>query len=177
MEHHRQLVDAIDVDAQGECSSVIVRCHLDDERQGQDVTKGKLRHPDRALAPGPNIECPGSRIHLGMIGDEGALDPHQNETRTAWSERFRRAACGHCPLVHGRRLGSSPDVDSRVTPNGTLGAVKSGARVPDQESMTNRSGGVVSCRSGDQQIDKRRRGARRCWRGHLSGIQVAPFGE
>jgi len=25
-------VDAIDVDAQGECSSVIVRCHLDDER-------------------------------------------------------------------------------------------------------------------------------------------------
>jgi len=82
------------------------------------VTKGKPRHPDRALEPGPNIECPGSRIHLGMIGDEGALDPHQNETRTAWSERFRRAACGHCPLAHGRRLGSSPDVDSRVTPNG-----------------------------------------------------------
>jgi hypothetical protein len=54
-----------------------------------------------------------------MIGDEGALDPHQNETRTAWSVSFRRAACGHCPLVHGRRLGSSPDVDSRVTPNGT----------------------------------------------------------
>ena len=92
---------------------------LDDERQGQDVTKGKLRHLDRALEPGPNIECPGSRIHLGMIGDEGALDPHQNETRTAWSVSFRRAACGHCPLVHGRRLGSSPDVDSRVTPNGT----------------------------------------------------------
>jgi len=33
VEHHRQLVDAIDVDAQGECSSVIVRCHLDDERR------------------------------------------------------------------------------------------------------------------------------------------------
>jgi hypothetical protein len=111
VEHHRQLVDAIDVDAQGECSSVIVRCHLDDERQGQDVTKGKLRHPDGALEPGPNIECPGSRIHLGMIGDEGVLDPHQNETRTAWSVSFRRAACGHCPLVHGRGLGSSPDVD------------------------------------------------------------------
>jgi hypothetical protein len=27
-----------------------------------------------------------------MIGDEGALDPHQNETRTAWSVSFRRAA-------------------------------------------------------------------------------------
>jgi hypothetical protein len=52
-----------------------------------------------------------------MIGDEGALDPHQNETRTAWSVSFRRAACGHCPLVHDRRLGSSPDVDSRVTLN------------------------------------------------------------
>ncbi len=121
MEHLRQLVDAIDVDAQGECSSVIVRCHLDHERQGQDVTKGKLRHPDRALEPGLNVECPGSRIHLGMIGDEGALDPYQNETRTAWSVSFRRAACGHCPLVHGRRLGSSPDVDSRVTPNETSG--------------------------------------------------------
>ncbi len=53
VEHHRQLVDAIDVDAQGECSSVIVRCHLDDERQGQDVTKGsfgtlvELWNPDR----------------------------------------------------------------------------------------------------------------------------------
>src|SRR5664280_2200766 len=123
VEHHRQLVDAIDVDAQGECSSVFVRCHLDDERQGQDVTKGKLRHPDRALEPGPNIECPGSRIHLGMIGDEGALDLHQNVTRTAWSVSYRRAACGHCPLVHGRRLGSSPDVDSRVTPIGTMGIV------------------------------------------------------
>ena len=47
-----QLVDAIDVDAQGECSSAIVRCRLDDERQGQDVTKGKrtlieLWNPDR----------------------------------------------------------------------------------------------------------------------------------
>jgi hypothetical protein len=56
-----------------------------------------------------------------MIGDEGALDPQQNETRTAWSVSFRRAACGSCPLLHGRRLGSSPDVDSRVTPNGTSG--------------------------------------------------------
>jgi hypothetical protein len=28
---------------------------------------------------------------------------------------------GHCPLAHRRRLGSSPDVDSRVTPNGTCG--------------------------------------------------------
>src|SRR5664280_3211200 len=92
----------------------------DDERQGQDVTKGKLRHPDRTLEPRPNIECPGSRIHLGMIGDEGALDPHQSETRTPWVERFRRAACGHCPLAHCRRLGSSPDVDSRVTPNQAL---------------------------------------------------------
>jgi hypothetical protein len=96
VEHHRQLVDAIDVDAQGEWSSVIVRCHLNDERQGQDVTKGKLRHPDRALELGPSIECPGSRIHLGMIGDEGALNPHQSETRTPWAERFWRAACGHC---------------------------------------------------------------------------------
>jgi hypothetical protein len=68
-----------------------------------------------------------------MIGDEGALDPHQNETRTAWSVSFRRAACGHCPLVHGRRLGSSPDVDSRVTPTGSLsrpsGAVSGGSTV------------------------------------------------
>src|SRR5664280_2022597 len=133
VEHHRQLVDAIDVDAQGECSSVIVRCHLDDERQGQDVTKGKLRHPGRALEPGPNIECLGSRIHLGMIGDEGALDPHQNETRTAWSVSFRRAACGHCPLAHGRRLGSSPDVDSRVTPNVTSGLVAIPGRLPSDQ--------------------------------------------
>src|ERR1035441_7219551 len=100
---------------------------LDDERQGQDVTKGKLRHLDRALEPGPNIECPGSRIHLGMIGDEGALDPYQNETRTAWSVSFRRAACGHCPLVHGRRLGSSPYVDSRVTPNEHVWVTRSSA--------------------------------------------------
>jgi hypothetical protein len=83
MDHHRQLVDAVDVDAQVERSSVFVSCHLDDESQGQDVMEGKRRHPDRVLKTGPNVECPGSRIHLGMIGDEGALDPHQNEPRTA----------------------------------------------------------------------------------------------
>jgi hypothetical protein len=71
VEPHRQLVDAIDVDAQGECSSISVRCHLDDERQGQDVTKGKLRHPDRALEPGPNIECPGSRSSSRSSGVSG----------------------------------------------------------------------------------------------------------
>jgi hypothetical protein len=35
MDHHRQLVDAVDVDAQIECSSIFVGCHLDDESQGQ----------------------------------------------------------------------------------------------------------------------------------------------
>ena len=45
VEQHRQLVDAIDVDAQGECSSVIVRCHLDDERQGQDVDEREASAP------------------------------------------------------------------------------------------------------------------------------------
>ena len=80
------------------------------------MTKGKRRHVDRALEPGPNIKCPSSRIHLGMIGDEGAFDPHQNDTRTAWSERFRRIASGHCPLAHGRVLGSSPYAYSRGPP-------------------------------------------------------------
>ena len=95
VEYHRQLVDAIDVDAQGECSSVIVRCHLDNERQGQNVAKGKLRHPGRALEPGPNIECPGSRIHLGMIGG---------------SPRYRRVGASRGRL-------SSPDyVQSPLSP-------------------------------------------------------------
>jgi hypothetical protein len=35
------------------------------------VTKGKLRHPDRALEPGPNIECPGSRSSSRSSGVSG----------------------------------------------------------------------------------------------------------
>jgi hypothetical protein len=45
MEHPRQLVDAVDVDAQGECPSVFVICHLDDERQGQDVVESEVGAP------------------------------------------------------------------------------------------------------------------------------------
>jgi hypothetical protein len=54
----------------------ILQVHLDDECQSQDVTKGKLRHLDVALEPGSNIQCPDGRIYLGMVGDEGTLDPH-----------------------------------------------------------------------------------------------------
>jgi hypothetical protein len=119
VEHHWQFVDAVDIDAQVERSSVFVSCHLDDESQGQDVMEGKRWHSDRTLKTGPNIERPGSRIHLGMIGDEGALDPHQNEPRTAVRERFRRIGHWHCLFVYARRLGTSPDVNSLVIPTGT----------------------------------------------------------
>ena len=58
MDHHRQLVDAVDVDAQVERSSVLVSCHVDAEAQGQEM-EGRRRHTDRVLKTGPNVELSG----------------------------------------------------------------------------------------------------------------------
>ena len=80
---------------------VLVEGDLNDDCQAQDVTKGKMRHYDVALETSPNVEGSGGWIHLDVVGDECAFDPHRTEARTS--------------------ARPSRDVNSRVTPNGTSG--------------------------------------------------------
>src|SRR5664280_569440 len=79
--HHRSVVDALDVDRKTERVVVLVEGNLDDDGQAHDVAKGKIRRLDVVLESRLNVERPSGRIHLDVVGDECAFDPHRTETR------------------------------------------------------------------------------------------------
>jgi hypothetical protein len=78
VEHHRQVIDAIDVDFETERAVVLVECDLDDYGQAQVVTNGKPRHFDVVLVAIPNVEGVGDWLNFELLGNECAFDPQRN---------------------------------------------------------------------------------------------------
>jgi hypothetical protein len=117
VEHYRHLVDAVDVDAQGEFPSVFLRCRLDHHCEVQDATTGSsgtriwLWNPDRTLSV---------RV-IGFTSAWSAMKALSIRTRTSLEQHGQRSDGGsHPALAGGRRLGSGPNVDSQVTPATTV---------------------------------------------------------